>query len=89
MKAPNPYLLAAMILPPAVLLSQCAPTGGASRQPDTGSPVASQHWAMVSSKPPTYYPRGVAADAPTDCLAASGFTPATRGMPGSSFRYMA
>ncbi|MCX6864725.1 MAG: hypothetical protein NTV46_00655 [Verrucomicrobia bacterium] len=42
-----------MILPSAVLLSQCAPTGGASRQPDTGSPVASQHWAMVSSKPPT------------------------------------
>jgi hypothetical protein len=39
--------------------------------PERGTPPAvsdgaSQHWVKVSSRPPTFYPRGVAADYPTD-----------------------
>jgi hypothetical protein len=55
-----------MILPAALLLSQCAPTAGKRPQTDTVVPVSSQRWVKVSSRPPTFYPRGVAADSPTD-----------------------
>jgi hypothetical protein len=33
----------------------------------TTVPVSSQHWVKVSSRPPTFYPRGVAVNVPTDC----------------------
>jgi hypothetical protein len=56
-----------MILLAALLLSQCAPTGGTPPQAATAVPVTSQHWVKVSSHPPTFYPRGIAANYPTDC----------------------
>jgi len=58
-----------MILPCALLLSQCAPTPPAApTPPQAAAPVAfsSHHWVRVSPRPPTFYPRGVAADTPTD-----------------------
>jgi hypothetical protein len=57
-----------MLLPAALLMIQCAPTGGAPPRTVTVVPVSIQHWVKVSSRPLTFYPRGVAADAPTDCL---------------------
>jgi hypothetical protein len=33
---------------------------------DVPKTVTRSHWVKVSSQPPTYYPRGVAADSPTD-----------------------
>lgn len=52
------------VMAPALLLSQCAPTP----QPQKVAvvDVAPGHWVKVSSSPPTYYPRGLAADVPTD-----------------------
>jgi hypothetical protein len=67
MKTLYSHFLADMILPAALLLSQCAPIGGAPQQTDTVVPVSSQRWVKVSSRPPTLYPRGVAAGCPTDC----------------------
>ena len=61
-------LPAVLILTATLLLSQCAPTPSKDTQPlATAVAVPSQHWVKVSSRPPTYYPRGVAADCPTDC----------------------
>ena len=55
-----------LVLPSALLLSQCAPTSA----PDSGTPavsaIVSSHWVQVSSRPPTFYPRGVSAECPTD-----------------------
>lgn len=73
MKPPNLHHLAATILPAALLLSQCAPTPTPKPTKDTAPctatavAVPSRHWVKVSSRPPTFYPRGVAADCPTDC----------------------
>jgi hypothetical protein len=64
MKTLYSHLSAIMILPAALLLSQCAPTGGTPRT--TTTVASSQHWVKVSSRPPTFYPRGVAAGCPTD-----------------------
>ena len=33
----------------------------------TAHPGIGGHWVQVSSHPPTWYPRGVPADCPTDC----------------------
>ena len=58
-----------MILPFALLLSQCAPSApSAPTPPQAAAPtvISKQHWVQVSSRPPTFYPRGVAADVPTD-----------------------
>lgn len=48
------------------LLNQCAPklasTGPASSAPRH----VDAHWRKVSSRPPTFYPRGVSEDCPTD-----------------------
>jgi len=66
-------LPAVLILPAALLLSQCVPTPTPTPTKDTAPRTAtavavpSQHWVKVSSHPPTFYPRGVAADCPTDC----------------------
>ena len=67
MKTPNLNLLTAMLLPAALLLSQCAPAERSTPRPSTVSSVSSRHWVKVSSNPPTYYPCGVTADTPTDC----------------------
>ena len=66
MKTLYSHLPAIMILPAALLLSQCASTAGKRPQTDTVVPVSSQRWVKVSSRPPTFYPRGVAPDSPTD-----------------------
>jgi hypothetical protein len=44
-----------------MLLVSCA--SPSKNQP---APIVSQHWVNVSSHPPTFYPRGVAPDCPTD-----------------------
>lgn len=68
MKTPRFRLPAVLILPAALLLSQCAPTPPKNTQPQAAAAtVLSRHWVKVSSHPPTFYPRGVAADCPTDC----------------------
>jgi len=67
MQTPNFHLLAATILPVALLLSQCAPTDGTPRQATPAMPASHPHWVKVASRPPTFYPQGVAADSPTDC----------------------
>ena len=66
MKTPTSHLLAALILPAAMLLCQCATTAGTPPRATTSVTAPSHHWVKVSSRPPTFYPRGVAADCPTD-----------------------
>jgi hypothetical protein len=55
-----------LVLPSTLLLNQCASTK--TQQPETPvvSSVVSNHWVKVSSHPPTFYPRGVPTDCPTD-----------------------
>ena len=66
MKTPTSHLLAALILPAAMLLCQCATTAGTPPRATTSVTAPSHHWVKVSSRPPTFYPCGVAADCPTD-----------------------
>jgi len=57
----------ALLVMAGSLLSACAPT--AIQTPPATAAVPSinaAHWTKVTSKPPTWYPRGVAADCPTD-----------------------
>jgi hypothetical protein len=63
MQASNRPLFAAIILPAALLLCQCATT---PPRVSTSALVAGGHWVQVASHPPTFYPRGVAADCETD-----------------------
>ena len=64
MKASIRPALTVTLLAPALLLSQCAPTTPPQKVAVVA--VAPGHWVKVSARPPTYYPRGVANDVPTD-----------------------
>ena len=60
-----PFLPGLACLLFSVLGVSCQNTG-VSPQVDAARPLAQTHWVQVSSRPPTYYPRGVAANCPTD-----------------------
>lgn len=66
MKTGLPHLLASLILLSTLLLNQCAPTESPKSKNPGVSSVVPEHWVQVSSRPPTFYPRGVPADCPTD-----------------------
>lgn len=59
----DPWLPATALLT-AICLIACAPT-----QPPAAPilPAPNPHWVQVGTHPPTYYPRGIAVDCPTDC----------------------
>lgn len=67
MRTKRPNLLAMLALPSGLLLNQCASTHVPEPETPEVSSVVSAHWVKVSSRPPTYFPRGVSADRPTDC----------------------
>jgi len=66
MRTKRPHLLATLILLSTLLLNQCAPTESPKPKNPGVSSVVPEHWVQVSSSPPTFYPRGVSADCPTD-----------------------
>jgi hypothetical protein len=66
MTTKEPHLLATLTLLSALLLNQCAPTESPESKTHGGASVVTEHWTKVSSRPPTFYPRGVAADCSTD-----------------------
>lgn len=66
MKTSEFRVLVYMMLPAVLLLNQCAPNAVKTTQTASAATSSSRHWVMVSSSPPTFYPRGVAADCPTD-----------------------
>lgn len=66
MKTSVTHLSAWLILLAALLLNQCAPIGTPISDAPLASSVIPEHWVQVSSHPPTFYPRGVSADCPTD-----------------------
>ncbi|MCF7674302.1 MAG: hypothetical protein K9N23_00905 [Akkermansiaceae bacterium] len=49
-----------------VVISSCSTTPRNTTPGTQGAQIASNSWKKVSSNPPTWYPRGVAADHPTD-----------------------
>lgn len=66
MNTSNFLLHLGAILPATLLMSQCAPTEGVHPQTVCAVTPSSQHWTKVSARPPTFYPRGVGSDIPTD-----------------------
>ena len=50
MKTPNLHLLTAMILPAALLLSQCSTTDGTTPRTATAVPASSQHCPLTHNK---------------------------------------
>jgi hypothetical protein len=57
---------AVMIVFAVLTLNQCSPSSDTIPQPTGAGASSSRHWVKVSSRPPTFYPRGVAADCATD-----------------------
>lgn len=66
MRTKRLHLPAMLVLPSALLLNQCAPPHASKPETPAVSAVVSSHWVQVSSRTPTFYPRGVSAVRPTD-----------------------
>ena len=62
----HPLLVAGMIGCWASV--SCQSTGVAQQQRGVTAPYQAGHWTRVSAKPPVYYPRGVAAAAPSGAM---------------------
>jgi hypothetical protein len=65
-KSSKPHLLSVLITLSSPFLNQCAPTHASKPGTPAVPAVVSSHWVQVSSRPPTFYPRGVSAECPTD-----------------------